>query len=54
MRRDLELVRTVRDPVGPDIELMADTYMGWDAPYAIRMIRMIEDAGINLQWWKSR
>ena len=50
MRRNLELVRTVRDAVGPDIELMADAYMGWDVPYAIRMIRMIEDAGINLQW----
>ena len=30
MRRNVELVRTVRDAVGPDIELMADAYMGWD------------------------
>jgi L-rhamnonate dehydratase len=50
MRRNLELVKTVRNAVGAGIELMADAYMGWDVPYSIRMIRMIEDAGLNLQW----
>jgi L-rhamnonate dehydratase len=50
MRRNLELVQTVRDAVGPDIELMADAYMGWDVNYAIRMIRMLEDAGVDLNW----
>jgi L-alanine-DL-glutamate epimerase-like enolase superfamily enzyme len=50
MRSNLELIRTVRQAVGPDVELMADAYMGWDVPYAIRMIRMIEDAGIQLNW----
>jgi L-rhamnonate dehydratase len=50
MRKNVELIRTVRETVGPDIELMADAYMGWDVLYAIRMIRMIEDAGLNLKW----
>jgi L-rhamnonate dehydratase len=50
MRKNLELIRTVREAIGPDIELMADAYMGWDVLYAIRMIRMIEDAGLNLKW----
>jgi L-alanine-DL-glutamate epimerase-like enolase superfamily enzyme len=50
MRRNLELVRTVRNAVGPEIELMADAYMGWNPTYAVRMIRMIEDAGLNLKW----
>jgi L-rhamnonate dehydratase len=50
MRRNLELVKTVRDAVGPDIELMADVYMGWDVNYAIRMIRMLEDAAMDLKW----
>jgi L-alanine-DL-glutamate epimerase-like enolase superfamily enzyme len=50
MRRNLELVQAVRQAVGPDIELMADAYMGWDVSYAIRMIRMLEDAGVNLSW----
>jgi L-alanine-DL-glutamate epimerase-like enolase superfamily enzyme len=50
MRRNLELIKTVRDVVGPEIEIMADVYMGWDVPYSIRMIRMLEDAGVDLQW----
>ncbi len=50
MRKNLELIRSVRNAVGPDIELAADAYMGWDVPYAIRMIRTIEDAGLNLHW----
>lgn len=50
MRKNLELVHTVREAVGPDVELMADAYMGWDVPYAIRMIRMLEDAGMSLRW----
>jgi L-alanine-DL-glutamate epimerase-like enolase superfamily enzyme len=50
MRKNLELVKTVREVVGPDIELAADAYMGWTVPYAIRMIRQIEDAGLNLAW----
>jgi len=50
MKKNVALVRTVREAVGPDVELMADAYMGWDVPYAIRMIRMLEDAGLGLRW----
>jgi L-rhamnonate dehydratase len=50
MLLNLELVKTVRDVVGPDVELAADAYMGWDVRYAIRMVKMLEDAGLNLAW----
>jgi L-alanine-DL-glutamate epimerase-like enolase superfamily enzyme len=50
MRKNLALVKAVREAAGPDIEIAADCYMGWDVPYAIRMIRMIEDAGCELSW----
>ena len=50
MRRNAELVRTVVDAVGPDVDVMADAYMSWDVGYAIRCIRGIEDAGIRLRW----
>ncbi|HEV2351573.1 MAG TPA: enolase C-terminal domain-like protein [Terriglobia bacterium] len=50
MRRNIALVRAVRDAVGPDVALMADAYMGWNVSYAIKMIRMLEDAGVNLDW----
>jgi L-alanine-DL-glutamate epimerase-like enolase superfamily enzyme len=50
MRRNLELVRTVRNVVGPDVVLAADAYMGWDVRYAIRMVKMLEEAGLDLAW----
>ncbi len=50
MRKNLELVKTVREIIGPDIALAADAYMGWDVNYAIRMIRMLENAGLDLAW----
>ena len=34
MQRNVELVRTVRETVGNDIDVMADAYMGWTLDYA--------------------
>lgn len=50
IRRNVELVRTVVDAVGPDVDVMADAYMSWDVGYAVRCIQAIEDAGIRLRW----
>jgi L-rhamnonate dehydratase len=50
MEKNLAMVRAVREAVGPQVDLMADAYMGWDVSYAIRMIHMLEDAGMNLAW----
>ena len=48
MRQNEALVRTVREAIGPDIELMADAYMGWTTTYAIEMIRRLVD--YDLAW----
>jgi L-alanine-DL-glutamate epimerase-like enolase superfamily enzyme len=48
MRKNVELVRTVRDAVGDDVDVMADAYMGWTAQYAIEMIRMLDE--FQLAW----
>jgi L-alanine-DL-glutamate epimerase-like enolase superfamily enzyme len=48
MARNVELVRTVRETVGDEIDLMADAYMGWSLDYAKRMMRLIEP--FNLRW----
>jgi L-alanine-DL-glutamate epimerase-like enolase superfamily enzyme len=29
---------------------MADAYMRWDAGYAVRCIRALEDTGLRLRW----
>jgi L-alanine-DL-glutamate epimerase-like enolase superfamily enzyme len=48
MRRNVELVRTVRQTVGDDVDLMADVYMGWDVPYCTRMLPLLEP--YRLRW----
>jgi len=47
-RANVELVRTVREAVGDDVELMADAYMGWDLDYARAMVRLLEP--FDLRW----
>jgi L-rhamnonate dehydratase len=41
-------VRTVREVIGNEIDLMADAYMGWTLDYAKRMIPLLEP--FNLRW----
>ena len=48
MRRNVELVRTVRECVGDDIDVMADAYMGWTLDYARRMLPLLEP--FRLRW----
>ena len=48
INKNIDLVRTTREAVGPDIEIMADAYMGWNLEYAKRMLRAI--APYNLRW----
>lgn len=42
MRKNVDLVRTMREAVGDDVDLMADAYMGWSTQYAIEMLRLLE------------
>jgi L-rhamnonate dehydratase len=46
MRKNVAQVRTLREAVGDDVDLMADAYMGWDAAYAIDMLRQLEPYGL--------
>jgi len=48
MERNIELVRTVREAVGNEIDVMADAYMGWTLDYARRMIPLLEP--YRLRW----
>jgi L-alanine-DL-glutamate epimerase-like enolase superfamily enzyme len=48
MQRNLDLVGTVRDSVGDDIDVMADAYMGWTLDYAKRMLPLLEP--FHLRW----
>jgi L-alanine-DL-glutamate epimerase-like enolase superfamily enzyme len=48
-KRDLQLVKTVREAVGPDVAFMVDvgTHVKWDVAHAIQMTRRFEDYGIH-------
>ena len=48
MQRNVELVRTVRETVGEEIDVMADAYMGWTLDYAKRMLPLLES--FRLRW----
>lgn len=48
MQRNVELVRTAREVLGYEIDLMADAYMGWTLDYARRMLPLLEQ--FQLRW----
>ena len=48
MQRNIELLRTVRETIGYETDLMADAYMGWTLDYARRMLPLIEP--FQLRW----
>jgi L-rhamnonate dehydratase len=48
IRRNIALVKTAREAVGSDVDLMADCYMGWTLEYARRMLRALEP--YDLRW----
>jgi len=42
MRKNIELVRTLRETLGDDYEIMFDAYSGWDQDYALEWARQVE------------
>jgi L-rhamnonate dehydratase len=42
IEKNVELVRTVRDAVGYDVELMLDCWMSWTIPYTVKMAKRLE------------
>lgn len=46
--RDVERIKAIRQAVGPDIRLRIDANQGWSAKEAVRIIRTMEDMGIEM------
>jgi L-alanine-DL-glutamate epimerase-like enolase superfamily enzyme len=42
IEKNVELVRTIRDAVGYDVELMLDCWMSWTIPYTVKMAKKLE------------
>ncbi len=41
IRKNVELVRTLREAVGPDVDIMLDAWMSWDVPYTVQMSELM-------------
>jgi L-rhamnonate dehydratase len=48
MDRNVDLVATLREAVGPDVDIMMDAWMSWDVPYTLAMARRLER--YDLRW----
>lgn len=42
LEKNVNLVRTLREAVGPDVDLMFDAFMGWDLNYTIGWTKRVE------------
>jgi L-rhamnonate dehydratase len=42
IEKNVELVRTLREAVGPDVDIMLDCWSSWNVPYTIQMARRLE------------
>jgi L-alanine-DL-glutamate epimerase-like enolase superfamily enzyme len=47
-RKNLELIRTIREAVGQDVEIMFDAWSSWNVPYTIQMAEL---AARYRPWW---
>lgn len=43
IQRNLRMVRTLRETIGEDVDLMLDCWMSWDVPYTIQMAARLEE-----------
>lgn len=48
LRKNVEMVRVVRETVGDDIDVMLEAYMGFNLSYAKRLLKKLEP--FNLRW----
>ncbi len=48
LKKNVEMVKLVREAVGDDVDVMLEAYMGFDFPYAKRLLKALEP--YNLRW----
>jgi L-rhamnonate dehydratase len=48
LKKNVEMVKVVREAVGDDVDIMLEAYMGFNFPYARRLLKELEP--YNLRW----
>jgi L-alanine-DL-glutamate epimerase-like enolase superfamily enzyme len=43
IRRNIELVKAIREAGGPDMKIMIDAWNSWDVPYTMKMAELLSD-----------
>ncbi len=43
IHRNVRLAKTLREAVGPDVDIMLDCWMSWDVPYTLQMSKRLEE-----------
>jgi L-alanine-DL-glutamate epimerase-like enolase superfamily enzyme len=51
MKKNRAVVQTLREAIGDEVEQMVDCCRSFDADYAVRMMRMVEE--FNLSWFEE-
>lgn len=46
---DIERIKAIRDRIGYDVKLRLDANQGWEAKAAVKAIRQMEDAGLDIE-----
>ena len=46
-KRTVELIGTVREAAGPDVEIMVDAWMSWDVPYTVAITDPLRELGVK-------
>lgn len=46
--KDVDRIKAIRQAVGPDIAIRVDANQGWNAKDSVRIIRAMEDAGLDI------
>ncbi|RAK11836.1 o-succinylbenzoate synthase [Halanaerobium saccharolyticum] len=47
---DLKRIRTIREAVGPEVEIRLDANQGWEAKEAVRIIRKLEAENLGIEF----
>jgi len=42
-RKNVALMKTIREAAGPDMKVMLDAWSSWDVPYTLRMAKLMEE-----------
>ena len=46
IRKNIDLVKTIREAGGPDMKIMIDAWNSWDVPYTMKMAELLSDYDI--------